>query len=266
MRTEPTAPRVLVVDDDQDLRTMISEFLNMQGFEVLEAGDGLEAVLQVKRARPEAVVLDIMMPRLGGLQALKRIRAFDPRIMVIVITGATDPELRRLATQSGATAVLAKPVALGDIAATLRGEPLAPREEVPSITLPAAAASAGRVLVVDDEPEIRATFEEFLTDRGYDVRTAADGLSAIKIVAEDAPDVVLLDIQMPGLAGVDALAAIRAIAPDVKVIMVSGISSDELARRTLAYGAFDYVPKPVDLTYLQRSVETALTMRGIERG
>ena len=64
---------------------------------------------------------------------------------------------------------------------------------------------------------------------------------------EDPPDVVLLDIEMPGLAGADALIAIQAVAPAVKVIMVSGTSDAALAQRTLARGAFDYVTKPVDL-------------------
>ncbi len=109
---EQPAPRILVVDDDQDLRTTISEFLNMQGFEALEAGDGLEALLQVKRARPSAVVLDIMMPRLGGLQTLKRIRAFDRTITIVIITGVMDEELQRQAILAGALSVFVKPGAL----------------------------------------------------------------------------------------------------------------------------------------------------------
>lgn len=259
------AQRILVVDDDQDLRTTIVEFLNMQGFEALEAGDGLEALLQVKRARPSAIVLDIMMPRLGGLQALKRIRAFDPNITVVVVTGVTDAELHRQAMVLGACAVFVKPVTLADIAAMLRGEVLSPREDLKPFPAPP-PAKAGRILLVDDEAEIRATFEEFFTEKNYDVREAADGASAIKAVVEDAPDIVLLDIQMPGLGGVEALAAIRTVAPDVKVIMVSGTSDNALASRALAYGAFDYVTKPVDLVYLDRSVETALMMRNLERG
>ena len=78
---------------------------------------------------------------------------------------------------------------------------------------------------------------------------------------EDPPDVVLLDIEMPGLAGADALLAIRAVAPAVKVIMVSGTSDAALAQRTLAHGAFDYATKPVDLEHLAQSMETALMMK-----
>ena len=61
---------VLVVDDDPEVRAALGEYLRSEGFEVLEAENGLEALVHVKRARPRAVVLDLMMPRLGGLEAL----------------------------------------------------------------------------------------------------------------------------------------------------------------------------------------------------
>ena len=265
MAEQAGAKKVLVVDDDQDMRAAVAEFLNMQGFEVVEASNGLEALLQVKRLRPYGVVLDIMMPRLGGVQALRHIRAFDPRIRVVVVSGVADADLLRQAALAGASACLTKPAAFAEIAAALGGRLPPPRAELPRIAPPARRA-AGRVLVVDDEAEIREVLQEFLTEKGYDARPAPDAAAAIAAVTAEAPDVVLLDIQMPGLGGVDALAAIRAVAPDVKVIMVSGTSSGDLASRALAYGAFDYVAKPIDLAYLQRSLETALMMRGLERG
>jgi DNA-binding response OmpR family regulator len=245
-----------VVDDDEDLRAAIAEYLEMHGFETLQAGNGLDALLTLKRARPAAVVLDILMPRLGGLQALKRIQDFDPQVAVIVVTGTTDPELQRLAAVAGARAVLTKPVALADIVRLLReGAPAAKPEPL----------VAGRILLVDDEPALLDMYTDFLTEQHYEVRTATDGETAIKTIGEWEPDIVLLDIQMPGPSGVESLATIRALAPDVKVIMVSGISDTDLARRALAYGAFDYVTKPVDLEYLGRSVGAALLMRRHER-
>ena len=254
MAVQPAAKKVLVVDDDPDMRAAVAEFLNMEGFEAVEASNGLEALLQVKRLRPHGVVLDIMMPRLGGVQALRHIHAFDPRITVVVVSGVADADLLRQASLAGASACLTKPAAFAEIAAALRGR------------LPPPRRGAGRVLVVDDEREVREILQEFLAEKGYDVRPAHDAAAAIAAVTAEPPDVVLLDIQMPGLGGVDALAAIRAVAPDVKVIMVSGTSSVDLAGRALAYGAFDYVAKPIDLAYLQRSLETALMMRGLERG
>src|SRR5260370_130452 len=92
-----SAGKVLVVDDEPDVRDVVGEFLREDGFEVVEAGNGLEALLQVKRLHPDAVMLDLMMPRLGGLDAIKRIHAFDRKIRILVITGVLDAELHRRA-------------------------------------------------------------------------------------------------------------------------------------------------------------------------
>ena len=105
---------------------------------------------------------------------------------------------------------------------------------------------------------------EFGTLKGYTVRSVSSGADALRAVVEDPPDVVLLDIEMPGLTGSDALIAIQALAPAVKVIMVSGTSDVALAQRTLARGAFDYITKPVDLEHLAQSVETAVMMKRLE--
>lgn len=116
---------MLVVDDDAEMRAVFSEYIRLQGFHVLEAKDGLEALLQVKRTRPHAIILDLAMPRLGGIDALKRVVQFDPTITVVVVTGETDTDLLRQASLLGVRAVLAKPVALPDLLSALpqRGMP-----------------------------------------------------------------------------------------------------------------------------------------------
>jgi two-component system, sensor histidine kinase and response regulator len=264
---------VLIVDDEAELRAVFSEFLRDRGVDVIEAANGLEALLQVKRARPRAVVLDITMPRLGGLEALKHIRAFDPSITVIIVSGVVDDELERRARALGARSVLAKPIALADLWRALGGSatgPLAPTEcqapspwSAPSSGL--AVAPAARVLVIDDDPAVGEVLGEFLRTNGYATRVAVDGVGGMAAVMEDTPDVVLLDIEMPGLNGVAALNAIRAMSSEPKVIMVSGTVDENLAKRALAEGAFDYVTKPIDFARLTQSLETAVMMNQLER-
>lgn len=273
--------RVLVADDEPGVREMLSEFLTLRGFEVLEAANGLETLLQVKHQRPGAVLLDLGMPRLGGLEALKRIRVFDPAIVVVVITAEADPELLRQAVGLGARAVLPKPVVLAEVLTVLQGD--VPGSDTSSAASPkgssetavegaAAPASAEPraadpppcVLIVDDDAEVREMLTEFLSLRRYHVTGAADGAAAVRAIVAAPPDVVLLDIEMPGLKGTEALPTIRAVAPRSAVIMVSGTADADLAKRTLAHGAFDYVIKPVDLNYLTQSIETALTMKALE--
>jgi len=250
---------VLIVDDEAELRDVLTEFLQGQGVDVIQAANGLEALLQVKRARPWAVILDVTMPRLGGLDALKRIRAFDPSITAIILTGVVDDALRRQALALGARSVFAKPVGLADLWRALGQAdtaPLTPTEhQEPSAWGP---PSSGPAMV----PE---ALGEFLSTKGYATRLAVDGVGGMAAVMEDTPDVVLLDVEMPGLNGVAALNAIRAMAPDLKVIMVSGTTDTDLSKRALAAGAFDYVTKPIDFAYLTQSLETAVMMNQVER-
>src|SRR5262245_26528378 len=254
--------RVLIVDDDRDVRELLVESFRLSGFDVVAAANGLEALLYVKREQPDAVVLDLMMPRLGGVEALKRIRSYNPGIRVLVVTGNIDPELQRQATAAGAAGVFTKPVS----AATLGAAPLQPPEPIASKPAPAAGATTGRVLVVDDNAEVRQMLGDALTALGYQARTASDGAAAVRAVIDDAPDVVLLDVYMPGLSGVGALPTIVALAPHAKVIMISGTANEDVLKRSLAFGAHDYVTKPFEISSLSRALETALEMRRLETG
>jgi CheY-like chemotaxis protein len=262
--------RVLIVDDDRDVRELLVESFRLSGFDVLAAANGLEALLYVKRERPDAVVLDLMMPRLGGVEALKRIRSYNPGIRVLVVTGNIDPELQRQATAAGAAAVFTKPVSAATLVAALAGPPPATPvpPAAPVVAKPAAAAGppTNRVLVVDDNAEVRKMLEDALAALGYQTRTASDGAAAVRAVIDDAPDVVLLDVYMPGLSGVGALPTIVALAPHAKVIMISGAANEDVLKRSLAFGAHDYVTKPFEISSLSRALETALAMRRLETG
>lgn len=246
------AKKVLVVDDQAEFRETVVEWLRTHGFDVLEATNGLEALLQVKRGRPTAVVLDLAMPRLGGLDTLKWIRSFDAGITVIVVTGNPDRETHARALELGAAAVLLKPIDFDQLLGRLS-------------SIPTDAPPRASILVVDDDSETRALLGEFLTAQGYQVHAVGDAAAALRAVATTPFDVVLLDISMPGLSGVESIPAIRAIAPDVKVIMVSGADRVELAKLSLARGAFDYVSKPVDFEYLAHAIDIAVAMKRVEK-
>src|SRR6266705_4713848 len=189
------------------MRAVFSEYIRLQGFHVLEAENGLEALLKVKHERPHAIILDLAMPRLGGIDALKRIVKFDPTIAVVVVTGGTDTDLHRQASLLGVRAILAKPVSLPDLLSALTGANTArpgaasTTERDPRTASVPAAREAwwGRVLVVDDDTAMREMLSEFATLKGYTVRSVSNGADALRAVVEDPPDVVLLDIEMPGL-------------------------------------------------------------------
>ena len=114
--------------------------------------------------------------------------------------------------------------------------------------------SAGKVLVVDDELEVRLVLGDFLASRGYEVTQAQSGAEALGLLDRIRPDVVLLDVFMPGIDGMETLRRIVAAHPSLPVIMVTGNVDVEVTSKALEMGAADYVPKPFDLQYLEQAV------------
>lgn len=119
----------------------------------------------------------------------------------------------------------------------------------------------GRILVIDDDPDTVDLLTAVLSDSGYDVSAALNGSDGLMLVDVEPPDVVLLDLQMPGVPGFDVLRLVRTVRPDLPVIVVSGQADLNLTRATLNRGALDYVAKPFDPEHLLRVVAAALSNR-----
>ncbi len=107
-----------------------------------------------------------------------------------------------------------------------------------------------KILVVDDEEEIIQVLKEFLKMKGYEVFTAQNGFAALEKINETRPSVVLLDIIMPGINGIDTLIKIKESDQNIGVVMMSALSDRELVKKALQLGAYDYIIKPFDLKYL----------------
>jgi two-component system, response regulator, stage 0 sporulation protein F len=120
----------------------------------------------------------------------------------------------------------------------------------------------GRILIVDDEQSVREVLSEYFSEQGYGVETAGGGEEALALVGTHAPDLVLLDVRMQGMDGVQTLRKLREIAPATSVIMVTANEDVGLARETLKLGALDYVAKPFDFVYLERAVLAGMAQAG----
>jgi DNA-binding response OmpR family regulator len=117
-----------------------------------------------------------------------------------------------------------------------------------------------RILVVDDEIYTVKLLQKFLVSKAYEVYTATTGLEAIQKVKAVRPHIVLLDIIMPGMGGIDTLKEIKKINPKIVVIMVTAVIDEELAKRAVQLGADDYIPKPLNLNY----IETCLMVKSVQ--
>jgi DNA-binding response OmpR family regulator len=117
----------------------------------------------------------------------------------------------------------------------------------------------GKILVVDDEPNMVQLLAEYLTEHGYEVVKAHSGIEALAKLDFEKPDVILLDVRMPGMDGVEVLRRIRSFDQQVGILMISANDDIELAKQTIEMGAFDYTLKPLDFAYLSRAVEKMMT-------
>ena len=111
-----------------------------------------------------------------------------------------------------------------------------------------------KILTVDDEMGIDSFFYEFFSVRNYEVFSAQNGKAAIEIAKKEKPRIILLDINMRGLSGIETLRMIREFDKDVVIIMVTGVKDDDTINKALDLGANDYITKPLSLEYLEKVV------------
>jgi two-component system nitrogen regulation response regulator NtrX len=123
---------------------------------------------------------------------------------------------------------------------------------------------AESILIVDDEPGILNSVSKILEDEGYQVMVAKSGAEALKIVAAEGPDLVLLDIWMPEMDGLETLKRAREQSPRLQVMMMSGHGSIETAVKAIKLGAYDYIEKPLSLENVTLRVRHALDQRRLE--
>jgi signal transduction histidine kinase/DNA-binding response OmpR family regulator len=121
-----------------------------------------------------------------------------------------------------------------------------------------------RVLVVDDEPSVVDVLREFLSGEGYEVSVASSGEEALRLIPELRPDIILTDINLPGLSGLEVMRFAKSVDPEVAVIVVTGYASASTAIDALRQGAYDYVTKPFDLDDVHQIVERGVANRRLK--
>lgn len=258
--------KVLVVDDELVMRELLYNVLAKNGFKAITAPNGEEGVKMLERERPDLVIMDLMMPGLNGLEAFVRMRQIDPQIEVILLTGANIDDLEAQARKLGVTEVLRKGVGVELFMKSVNYV----LEKRKAKRIQPQAKAKGKILVVDDEPEIRFMLEKFFARQGYEVATAGSGEEAVKAVAEHiaskseadkkAPFMVLMDIRMPGMDGLVALNKMKQLDKKVPVIMISGLNDDQSTREAMRLGAYDYIMKPFNMEYLEMVVMTKILL------
>jgi len=243
---------ILVVEDNPITRKMLRITLEIEGYEVLDAGDGKTALERAGARRPDLVVLDFVLPDMDGLQLLTEVRRQTPAVEMpaILVTGMVSRLEELRASAGGSTQVLAKPVEPSQLLEVVRAQ-LVPEER----------KRGKRILVVDDEPLNLKLASFRLRRAGYEVETAPGGREALETARRRPPDAVLTDVMMPSMDGFTLCRELRREASlrDVPVVLVSSAYVDE-ADRDLArqMGANALVVRTPDLHDAVSALESAL--------
>ena len=124
---------------------------------------------------------------------------------------------------------------------------------------------AKQILIVDDEERIRQSLSGVLKDEGFEVAQAKDGAQALKQIESEPPDLVLLDIWMPGIDGIETLGKMKSQVPNLPVVMISGHGNVDLAVKATKLGAFDFIEKPLSLEKVLLTVNNALALSKLEQ-
>ena len=113
----------------------------------------------------------------------------------------------------------------------------------------------GKVLIVDDQFGIRILLNEVLQKEGYDTYQAANGLQALEVLNENIPDLVLLDMKIPGMDGIEILKRMKAVQPDIRVIIMTAYGELDMIQEAMDLGAITHFAKPFDIDDIRKAVE-----------
>ncbi len=256
---------LLVIDDDRLHCDLLQMALACQGYQVSTATSGREGVALFRQLRPLVTLVDLRMPEMDGLAVLKEMRTLDPRAGVIMLGGGATEELENHARKLRVTDFFRKGLSLDVLIGAVHRVAQQARREAS-----AAASRAGeameqapeeQILVVDDDVMARDLLVRFLRLRGYRVREAKDGREALRLVEESAPDLLILDLAMPEMNGVEVLKALAARDYAGRTIIFSGHHNDSLLAEAWALGPHEVLEKPLDLERVLMAVQLVMVCR-----
>lgn len=229
---------ILIVDDDRDLAESLADVLEARGYAVELAASGEEGVARFRQRDFDLVFTDVKLPGMNGVESFFAFRRIKPDAKVVMMTGFSVEQLLVQAIENGALAVLHKPFAIPDILAVL--EQVKPH---------------GVVVIADDDPDFADSIEPVLRGAGYKVLVARDGEDAVAKVARGGVDLLVLDLGLPLLSGLEVYLRLKDAGKLVPTIVVTGrereLGADMATLRTMAEG---FLVKPFDPGHLLRAI------------
>ena len=267
-RAPAEATRVLVIDDSVTFREALRAACQAAGYEVLEAASGEEGLRLIGARRPDAIVVDGVLPGIDGATVVRRLRldAVLRDLPCLLLTASEGQHAELRALDAGADAFVRKgedlEVVLARLAAMLRRSPARARaaDETQSLL------GLKRILAVDDSATYLNALGNALRDEGYDVILARSGEEALELLAVQTVDCIVLDLMMPGLSGQETCQRIKA-APgvrDIPLVMLTALEDRDAMIQGLSAGADDFISKSSELQVLKARVRAQIRRKQFE--
>jgi len=242
--------RVLVIDDDQSVLRLIKTHLGAAGYRVDTASDGETGLQMVEEFRPRLVILDLLLPGIDGFVVCRRIREnphlTDTSILMMTAVYLSQEDMMQ-GLRIGADdyllkpdVILSKPVHLKDLKDAV--DAVFQNRTTPQIQ----DQARDRILVVDDDEKNLRLMKMRFASEGFEVDTAVTGQIALEKLEKFPAHLLLMDIKMPAMSGLDVLKKLRERGDDTPVVMMTAHGSESIAVEAFGFGADDYLIKPFD--------------------
>ncbi|MDQ6993906.1 MAG: response regulator [Mariprofundus sp.] len=230
--------KILIVDDSRICRAMVIQDLKlMPELEIIEASSGEEAISLTLSEKPELITMDIEMGQMSGIQAASKIRR-NPEcshIPIIMISASTDITTKQLAFDAGANIFFTKPFEPGKLF-----------KYIQELTIKNNIFDGLTILVVEDSKVMRALISHTLAAKSATIIEATDGLAALDILANQHVDLIITDLLMPGMDGIDLTIQIRKdlALEDIPIILLTAVADQSIQIEALRAGSDDFLLKP----------------------
>lgn len=265
------AKKILIADDELDIVKMLAMRLKANDYDVIVANDGLTAMMQAHKERPDLILLDIKMPAGHGLSVGEHLKkSIDTMIIpIIFITAYANEDVYKKANEMGAEAVISKPIdmelLLSKIETALNKVEMRKAEEVKE-EMPSAKMQK-KILVVDDEPEIIKMLKMRLEANNYNVITATEGLDGLEKARREVPDLIILDVMLPKIDGyiICRILKFDQKFKDIPIIILTARSKRLDEQIGYETGADAYMTKPFKSEELLAKIKELLEKKGKEQ-
>ncbi len=254
---------VLIIEDSQDVADQLQRYLTELGMSSTVCRCGGDAIAQAKAFMPSLIILDLLLPEASGWEVLTQLKDTPATAHIpVIIASVVDEQDQGLAL--GAVDYLVKPITRVHLHAAIRrllpaqdgGDRLSPTVIKPSYPNHHRDAV---ILIAEDNPANIETIADYLSLKGYHLIYAHNGYEAVNLAQVQTPDLILMDIQMPGLSGLDAIHQIRTtISPTMPILAMTALAMPGDRDRCLTAGANDYLTKPIRLKLLLETIQQLL--------